>query len=185
MKRIAALATLTVAFAYVTPTYADPAPAVDAAESAKVKEVTKIEVSPIEIESEAPAEQSWWQALVYDVLVDVVLPIFLPVLAALVFWLLRRLGLKIELEKLDELAAAAASYAEKKASTWLKEKGVKSSGAEKEAWAWELIAAVDARLNASTKARRALRALIISRIANAEQAQADSETSKSIAAPEA
>jgi hypothetical protein len=107
------------------------------------------------------------------VVFKVVVPIFVPVLAALLFWLLRKFGLKVELDTLDSLSGKAADYAEHKAKVWLKENGKKSSGAQKEDWAWELVEAVDAKLKAKDKARQKLRAMILSKVAEAEKKSAD------------
>lgn len=107
--------------------------------------------------------QTWWQALVRDVVVTG-LTIFAPVLAALLFWLLRRLGLKVELETLDDLAEKARNYAEHKADLWFKENGTKSSGAQKEDWAWELVDSVDRKLKLKRKASAKLRALILAKV---------------------
>jgi hypothetical protein len=117
---------------------------------------------------ESEVEQTWWQALLYDVIFKVFVPIFVPVLSVLVYWLLRRFGLKVELDRLDSIGAQAAEYAEHKAKVWLKENGKKSTGAQKEDWAWELVEAVDAKLKAKEKAKNKLRAIILSKIPGAE-----------------
>ncbi len=117
--------------------------------------------------------QAWWQALIYDVVFKGIVPIFVPVLAALLFWLLRRLGIKIELETLDKLGQNAADYSEHKAKVWLRESGAKSSEAKKEDWAWEFVEAFDSKIKGRYKARRKLRGLILSKIAEAEKKASD------------
>ena len=117
--------------------------------------------------AKAEGEQKWWQSLLAD-LIAAALAIFVPVLSALGFLLLRKLGVKVDLETLDSLAGKAALYAEKKAATALGEGKPKSSGAQKEEWAWELIKSVDEKLAGSAKAKEKLRALILAKIPEAE-----------------
>ena len=116
-----------------------------------------------------PAVQSWWQALIYDVVFKLIMPIFTLVLSALVFWLLRKMGLKIELETLDKIALSAATYGEKKGAEWLRENGEKSGGARKERWAWELVEMVDSKVGGRAKAKNKLRGLILGKVAEAEK----------------
>lgn len=111
--------------------------------------------------------------MLYDVVFKVIVPIFVPVLCALLFWLLRKFGIKVELDTLDNLGKQAADYAEHKAKVWFKENGKKSSGAQKEDWAWELVESVDAKLKAKDKARQKLRAIILSKVAEAEKKAAE------------
>lgn len=118
--------------------------------------------------------QKWWQALVYDLVFNWVLPTFLPVLLALLGWLLRKWGLKIRHETMESMARNAADYAEQKGAEWLKEKGEKSPGAKKEEWAWELVESLDRKLKGSEK----LRALILSKIPEAEVKAASAAASK-------
>ena len=113
--------------------------------------------------------QSWWQALLYDMIFKIVVPIFVPVLGTLLFLLLRKLGLKIELETLDRLGKSATDYSEHKAKVWFKENGKKSSGAQKEDWAWELVESIDSKINGRKKARKKLRAIILAKLGEAEQ----------------
>lgn len=115
------------------------------------------------------AVQSWWQALLYDIIFNVIVPVFVPVMGALLFLLLRKLGLKIELETLDRLGKSAADYSEHKAKVWFKENGEKSSGAQKEDWAWELIESIDSKIKGKKKARNKLRAIILAKLGEAEQ----------------
>ena len=122
--------------------------------------------------------QRWWQALLRDVVVAA-LSIFVPVLSALLFWLLRRIGLKVELERLDGLAERARNYAEHKADVWFKENGTKSSGPQKEDWAWELVETVDQKLKLKQKASQKLRALILAKVGELD---ANSEKRKLVTA---
>lgn len=113
--------------------------------------------------------QTWWQALLYDVTFKLLVPIFVPVLAALLFVLMRKMGVKIELETLEKLGENAKNYSEHKAKTWLNEYGHKSSGAQKEDWAWELVESIDSKLKGRQKARKKLRAIILAKLGEAEQ----------------
>lgn len=127
--------------------------------------------------AEAPkvdGEQKWWQSLLVD-LIMAALAIFVPVLSALGFMLMRKLGVKVDLETLDALAGKAALYAEKKASTALGEGKPKSSGAQKEEWAWDLVKSIDAKLGGSEKAKEKLRGLILAKIPEAEAAVASAK----------
>lgn len=63
---------------------------------------------------EAAAAQSWWQVLLIEV-IKAALAIAVPVLSALVFVLLRRIELNVELAQLQTIASAAAGWAEQKA----------------------------------------------------------------------
>lgn len=119
----------------------------------------------------AEGTQSWWQALLVN-LISAALAIFIPVLSTLAFLLLRKIGVKVDLETLDSLAGKAALYAEKKASTALGEGKPKSTGAQKEEWAWDLVKSVDEKLGGSAKAREKLRGLILAKIPAAEAAVA-------------
>jgi hypothetical protein len=121
--------------------------------------------------------QSWWQSLLVDLIMSA-LAIFVPVLSALGFLLLRKLGVKVDLATLDSLAGKAALYAEKKASTTLGEGKPKSTGAQKEEWAWDLIKSVDAKLAGSEKAKEKLRALILAKIPEAEATMAAAAPAK-------
>lgn len=127
----------------------------------------------------AAESQSWWKALLVDA-IRKALEVFALVLSALLFLLLRKLGVKVELETLDALAGKAALYAEKKAATALGEGKPKSSGAEKEAWAWELVNSVDAKLGGSAKAREKLRGLILAKIPEAESAVSLAKNSSAV-----
>jgi hypothetical protein len=166
------------------------APAANAAPDAKPAAVLKVEGKVAMIPATQPAaapavpkatpaaeapkaagEQSWWQSLLVDLLIAA-LAIFVPVISALGFLLLRKLGIKVDLATLDSLAGKAALYAEKKASTALGEGKPKSTGAQKEEWAFDLIRSVDAKLMGSEKAKEKLRALILAKIPEAESAMA-------------
>lgn len=166
------------------PAVAVPAKAAPAATAAATPApaVVKVVAAPASQPS-APvvtvAPQTWWQALLFDIL-KLVLSIFIPVLTVLVFWLLSKVGMKVELAKMDNLGTAAAQYAEQLAAQWLKEKGVKSTGAQKEDWAWDLVAAVDSKLGASAKARDKMRGLILSKIPAAEVAVAAAKEAKEL-----
>jgi len=127
-----------------------------------------------ETKSRDGERQSWWQALLVDV-IKATLAIFVPVLSVLLFALLRKIGLKVDLETLDALGGKAALYAEKKAASALGEGKPKSPSAEKERWAWEFVESVDARFGGSEKARRKLRAMILAKIPEAEAAVAASK----------
>lgn len=121
----------------------------------------------------APApggSQALWQAIVYDVVFGVVVPVAVPVLSVLVFWLLRKIGLKVDLETLDGIAGKAALYAEQKGAEWLKEKGAKPDSVKKEEWAWELVESIDEKLKLREKAKVKLRALILAKIPEATTA---------------
>ena len=122
--------------------------------------------------------QTWWQALLYDVIFKLVVPILIPVLSVLVFWLLRKMGLKVELETLDGIADKAATYAEKKGAAYLREKGVKSDGAKKEEWAWEFVDQVDAKLKGVERIKAKLRGMILAKIPEAEAKVAAAEATK-------
>jgi hypothetical protein len=154
----------------VTAAASQPVKAAPAVDPVKVAPPVKIEpVGSEPAPTPAPEEQSWWQSLLVDV-IAAALAIFVPVLSALGFLLLRKLGVKVDLETLDNLAGKAALYAEKKAATALKEGKPKSSGAQKEDWAWELVKAIDEKVGASAKGRERLRALILAKIPEAEAA---------------
>lgn len=145
-----------------------------------VAPVTPAKAAPAVPAAEAPkaaGEQSWWQSLLVDLLVAG-LAIFVPVLSALGFLLLRKLGIKVDLATLDSLAGKAALYAEKKASTALGEGKPKSTGAQKEEWAFDLVRSVDAKLMGSEKAKEKLRALILAKIPEAEAAVATAAPAK-------
>lgn len=143
--------------------------------------VTPTATVPATVTIKAP-EQSLWQSLMVDV-IQTSLAIATPVLSVLAFWLLRRLGLKVNLSRLDEIAGQAALYAEQMAAQHLKEGLPKSSGAQKETWAWDLVKEVDAKLGGSELARSKLRALILSKIPEAEQTVASAETAKALNVP--
>jgi len=160
----------------------DAAPAVSAPASEATPPPGETKPAPSEAKSpevetkSTPSEtpptgetQSWWQALLVDV-ISASLAIFVPVLSTLLFLLLRKLGLKVELSTLDQLAGKAALYAEQKAAAALKEGKPKTPGAEKERWAWELVESIDAKLGGSDKARAKLRALILAKIPEATAA---------------
>lgn len=112
--------------------------------------------------------QTWWQALIFDIVFKAIVPIFVPVLATLLLWLLRKIGIKIELETLDKLAKNAAEYGEQKGVEWLKENGAKMPGALKEAKAWELVESINAKFKGKEKLRKKLRGMILSKIPDAE-----------------
>jgi len=133
--------------------------------------VTPVKAAPAAEAPKAAGEQSWWQSLAVDV-IAAALAIFVPVLSALGFLLLRKLGIKVDLATLDSLAGKAALYAEKKATTALGEGKPKSTGAQKEEWAFDLVRSVDAKLMGSEKAKEKLRALILAKIPAAETAMA-------------
>ncbi len=136
-------------------------------------------IDPLEIHIEKASEvtsQTWWQALLYDALFRTVIPIFLSVLAALAYWVVRKVGLKLDLEILDKIAGQAADFAEHRGASWLKATGEKSGGALKERWAWELVESVDAKLGASEALREKLRNLILSKIPDAEAKASMKET---------
>lgn len=123
--------------------------------------------------------QSWWQSLLVDLLIAG-LAIFVPVLSALGFLLLRKLGVKVDLETLDALAGKAALYAEQKAATALGEGKPKTPGAQKEEWAWDLVKSIDAKLGGSEKAKEKLRGLILAKIPAAEEAVGAATAAKKV-----
>lgn len=128
-------------------------------------------VEPLEIRVDRASEsanQTWWQALLFDALFRTGIPIFLSILAALAYWIARKIGLKLDLEVLDKIASQAADFAEHRGAHWLKSTGEKSGGALKERWAWELVESVDAKFGASEALRLKLRNLILSKIPDAE-----------------
>lgn len=154
-----------------TPSVAPAAPAtapapVDTAPATKAPERPAGEATATKAE---PKVQAWWHALIYDVVFKLVMPIFTLVLSALVFWLLRKMGLKIELDTLDKIALSAAVHGEKKGAEWLRENGEKSGGVKKERWAWELVDMVDNKLQAKTRLKEKLRGLILSKVPEAEK----------------
>jgi hypothetical protein len=114
-----------------------------------------------------PAQQRWWESLLVD-LIMLALVIFVPSVSALAFLLLRKLGIKVDLQKLDSIATSAASYAEHRAKAALKSGLPPTPGAQKEKWAWELVDALDAKLKLKDLARDKLRLLIMSKIPAAE-----------------
>lgn len=130
------------------------------------------------VEKKVEGTQSWWQALLYDVVFNFILPVFTPVILALLMWLLRKWGLKIEYERLEKVAEFGSNYAEQKGAEWLKEKGAKSPGAKKEEWAWELVESLDKKLKGSKK----LQALLISKIPGAEASVSEAASYKPDAA---
>jgi len=117
--------------------------------------------------AEEPAQQRWWESLLVD-LIMLALVIFVPSVSALAFLLLRKLGIKVDLQKLDSIATSAASYAEHRAKAALKSGLPPTPGAQKEKWAWELVDALDAKLKLKDLARDKLRLLILSKIPAAE-----------------
>lgn len=125
-------------------------------------------------ESSAPAPapvgelQQWWQALLVQVM-QWAGAIFVPVLGVLVAWLLRKIGINVDIKKMELLAHKGWAYAEHKTSVLLKEGQPKAEGAKKLAWAFELIDEVDAKVGASDKARKKLTALIMAKIGEEEQ----------------
>lgn len=133
------------------------------------------------VPASSTGEQTWWQALLFDALFRTVIPIFLSVLAALAYWVVRKVGLKLDLEVLDKIATNAADYAEHQGAHWLKTTGNKSGGALKERWAWELVESVDAKLGASEALRLKLRNLILSKIPDAEAKAAMKESNGVVA----
>jgi hypothetical protein len=130
-------------------------------------EVTIIKKKIAENDKVDVVQQKLWENLVYNI-INVILYIFAPVLSALLFWLLRKFGLKVELQTLDDIAAKAALYAEKKSAEWLNQTGNKMDSANKMQWAWNLVNSIDAKLTASDKAKDKLRKIILSKIAEAE-----------------
>lgn len=133
------------------------------------------------VPASSTGEQTWWQALLFDALFRTVIPIFLSVLAALAYWVVRKVGLKLDLEVLDKIATQAADFAEHRGAHWLKATGNKSGGALKERWAWELVESIDAKLGASEALRIKLRNLILSKIPDAEAKAAMKESNGIVA----
>lgn len=154
---------------------AAPQPAPDAPKAAETGETTP---EKKKAEEAAPVPQKWWQALVYDVVFKLVVPVLVPFLMAVLFWLARKFGLKLELETLDAIGEKAADYAEQKGAEWLKEKGEKSTGAQKEDWAWELVESIDAKLKGKEKLKNKLRSIILSKIPAAEKKVAEATAVK-------
>lgn len=177
------------AFAQSKPVAPAPAPAAKvpakAAVAPKAQPETKAPVKvsePKEAKKEAPKaeakKQTWWQALIYDVVFNLLVPIFIPVLMALLYSLLRKWKVNIELNELNRYAGMATVYAERKAAKWLVENGEKSSGVQKEQWAWELIETLDAKLKGKKWVRDKLTGMILAGIPDAEEKVANSAAAK-------
>ena len=176
MKKAVAISILFCSLAFADENQ-KPMPIVDnIAPTEKITKTPPIPQTTKPIETKSQIKQNWWEALLYDLIFGLFLPIFVPVLSALVFWLIRKLGLKVELEMLDQLSLKAAQYAEQKGAEFLKEKGRKMPGAKKEEWAWKLIESIDEKIKAKEKVRNKLRKLIISKIP-----QVEAEVKKAIA----
>lgn len=141
-------------------------------------EVTIIKKKIAEKDKVDVVQQKWWENVLYNVLFKGLLPIILSLLSALFFLLMRKIGLKVQLQTLDGIAAQAAIYSEKKAAEWLKEEGVKSNAAMKSEWAWQLIESIDDKLVGSLTAKKTLRRLILSKIPEAEEQISLAETAK-------
>lgn len=116
----------------------------------------------------AEAPQTWWQALLFD-LIKLTLAIFGPVLSVLGVLVLRKMGIEVDLRTMDKVAREAALYAEHKAGVAFKEGAEKSAGAKKEEWAWEFVKDVDERFVLSDKLKRKVRGLILAKIPEAER----------------
>lgn len=112
--------------------------------------------------------QKWWESLLFDIIFGLFIPIFVPVLAVLVFWLTTRLGLKVQLETLDKIAQQASEYAEKKGAQYFNEHGKKSTGAKKSEWAWSLIDQIDDKIKGKEKLKNIMRGLLLAKIPDAE-----------------
>ncbi len=123
-------------------------------------------------------EQKLWENILYNVVFKIIFPILVPVLCSLVFVLLRKIGLNIDLKTLDDIGTKAANYAEQKGSEWLKESGKKPASVMKTEWAWQLVKSIDTKLTASVKARTKLRKIILSKIPEAETKIAVAEKAK-------
>ena len=138
-----------------------------AAETAPVVATETDEAKPAVVVA-TEEKQKLWQAIVYDAVVNVALPIFLPVLSLLLVWLLRKIGFKVDIETMDALAGRAASYSEHMAKKYLKENGTKSDAAKKEDWAWEFVEMIDSKFKLKAKLRDKLRGMLLSKIPAAE-----------------
>jgi len=115
------------------PAAATPVAEAPVAPVAPVVETVKVEtpvVETVKVETVKVETQAWWQVLVAEI-TKVAVAIFTPVLGMLAFVLMRRWGLKIDLEKANSIASWATGYGEQKALNALKEGKEKTSGADK------------------------------------------------------
>lgn len=107
--------------------------------------------------------QAWWQVLLIET-IKATLAIAVPVLSTLVYVLLRRTKLNIELEQLQRIAGTAAGWAEQRAHQALRAQGTPTPSAQKLATALAYGAELARRYGIRQKAVERLEGLIESKL---------------------
>ena len=130
---------------------AAPQPAAKAAQPAAATKTAAPAKAP---QKSAQEPQQWWQSLLMNV-IKTTAALFTPVIGLLVVWLLRKMGLKVDLEKTLAIAEQGRNFAEHHASVALKATGEKTDAAKKVEWAFDLARSVDDKLEGSKKAQAA------------------------------
>lgn len=104
-------------------------------------------------------QQSWWQVLLVEA-IKVTAFVFTPVLGLLLAWLLRKMGLKIELDQAVGIAKLGTGFAEQAAAKALKEGKPKTDHAEKASQALGFANDLAAKYKLKTRARDKMESLI-------------------------